>query len=355
MENSRRKTKAIKVGKVIIGGGAPVSVQSMTKTHTKDVTATIKQIKELERADCEIVRVAVPDELSAKNLKIIKSRITIPVVADVHFNHKLALMAIDSGVDKIRINPGNISEEYKIKEIINAAKSANIPIRIGINSGSIEKYSQKKRGCSSLDVAKDMVKKADSFIKLFEKYNFTDLVLSLKASDTLTTINAYRLMAEKCAYPFHLGITEAGTLLNGTIKSCIGIGILLNEGIGDTIRVSLASAPVDEVKVGYEILKVLRLRRYGVDLIVCPTCGRCEVDLFKIAHEIEKHLMNIKKPLKISVMGCVVNGPGEASESDLGVACGKKSGLIFNNGKIIKKVNERELVKEFLLELKKLN
>ncbi|MFH1825030.1 MAG: flavodoxin-dependent (E)-4-hydroxy-3-methylbut-2-enyl-diphosphate synthase [Candidatus Firestonebacteria bacterium] len=350
----RRKTKEIKIGKVIIGGKFPVSIQSMTKTDTRDVLSTINQIKELEKAGCEIVRVAVPDEISAKNLRIIKKEISIPLVGDIHFNYKLALMAIDSGVDKIRINPGNIGEEYKIKEILKAAKLARIPIRIGVNSGSLEKFMYRRRGEESLEVAKKMVSKALSFIKLFEKNKFFDIVLSLKASDTLTTINAYKLIAKKCDYPFHIGITEAGTLLPGTVKSSIGMGILLSEGMGDTLRVSLASSPLDEVRVGKEILKTLKLRKEGVDLIVCPTCGRCEINIFKIADEVEKNILHIKKSLKLAVMGCVVNGPGEAKEADLGLAGGKKLGIIFKYGQIIKKVKEKDLVKEFLKELRKI-
>jgi (E)-4-hydroxy-3-methylbut-2-enyl-diphosphate synthase len=351
---TRRKTREIKIGKVRIGGKFPIAVQSMTKTDTRDACSTINEIKKLEEVGCEIVRVAIPDEVAAKNLKNIKKEISIPLVGDIHFNYKLALMAIDSGVDKIRINPGNIGEEYKIIEILKAAKSAKIPIRIGINSGSLEKYIYKKRHESSIEVAKKMVSKALSFIRLFEKNKFFDIVLSLKASDTLTTINAYRLLAEKCNYPFHIGITEAGTLLPGTIKSSIGIGILLSEGIGDTIRVSLASSPLNEVRVGYEILKTLKLRKRGVDLIVCPTCGRCEIDIFKIAEEIEKNTLHITKPLKLAVMGCSVNGPGEAKEADLGLAGGKKLGIIFKFGKIIKKVREEDLIKEFLKELRKI-
>lgn len=350
----RRKSIEVKIGKLTIGGKFPILLQSMTKTNTRDVISTISEIKELEKSGCEIVRVAVPDEISAKNLKIIKKEISIPLVGDVHFNYKLALIAIDSGVDKIRINPGNIGEEYKIREILKAAKLARIPIRIGINSGSLEKFMYKKRHEDSIHVARNIVNKALECIRLFEKNKFFDIVLSLKASDTLTTINAYRLMAVKCNYPFHIGITEAGTLLPGTVKSSIGIGMLLSEGIGDTIRVSLASSPLNEVRIGREILKTLKLRSNTVDLIVCPTCGRCEIDIFKIADEVEKNILHINKPLKLAVMGCVVNGPGEAKEADLGIAGGKKAGIIFKFGKIIKKVKEKDLVKEFLAELKKL-
>lgn len=354
-EIKRRITKKISVGNTVIGGNSPIAVQSMTKTDSRDVFSTLTQIRQLQKAGCDIIRMAVPDEIAARNIKEIKRKISIPLVADIHFNHKLALMAINAGADKIRINPGNIEDKGKLREIVMAAKKAKIPVRIGVNSGSFEKFSERKRGEESYKIAKKMVAKAVSFVKYFENNGFADLVISLKASDVLTTIYAYKLMAEKCDYPFHLGITEAGTLFNGTIKSAMGIGALLCDGIGDTIRVSLASNPSDEVKVGKQILKFLNLKKEGVDLIVCPTCGRCEIDIFKIADKVEKAVINIRKPLKLAVMGCSVNGPGEAKEADLGIAGGKKLGLIFKQGKIIKKVREENLVREFLKELSKLN
>ena len=277
------------------------------------------------------------------------------MVADIHFNYKLALMAIDAGADKIRINPGNIGEEWKVKEVLAAARSAKIPIRIGLNAGSIEKYKgSRKQPETPSKVADKLVAKAMEYVRLFEKNRFYDIVISLKASDTLTTVDAYGKMAKLCAFPLHLGVTEAGTAITGTVKSAVGLGLMLNAGIGDTLRVSLAAAPSEEVKVGREILKALGLRKNESDLVVCPTCGRCEVDIFGMAKKVEEEMQKLKKPVKIAVMGCVVNGPGEASEADLGLAGGKKNGLIFKNGKIIKKVAEKGLLKEFIKELKKM-
>lgn len=350
----RRKTRDISTANLKIGGSFPITIQSMTKTDTRNVTATVKQIVQLQNEGCNIIRVAVPDEKAAESIKEIKRNISIPLVADIHYNYKLALLSIESGADKIRINPGNIGEEWKLKEIIREAKCAKIPIRIGVNSGSYEKLNNRKRGESSIEIAKKMVKKALSFIRVFENNGFSDIVISLKASDVLTSIYSYKLMAEKCDYPFHLGITEAGTLMSGTIKSSIGIGALLSQGIGDTIRVSLASSPVEEVRVGKQILKSLKIGMEGVDLIVCPTCGRCEINILKIADRIEKAAASINKPLRLAVMGCSVNGPGEAKEADLGIAGGRKTGLIFKKGKLIKKVKEADLVKEFLKELNKM-
>ena len=313
----RRVTRPVKAGNIAIGGRAPVSVQSMTKTDTRDVAATIAQIKELQSAGCEIIRCAVLDEEAARKIKLIKAGIKIPLVADIHFSSKLAILAIEAGADKIRINPGNIGSDLKVKGIISAAKSARIPIRIGVNAGSLEKYSGRQRHESAAVTAKKMVKRAVSFIRFFERNKFEDIVLSLKASDTLTTIEAYTRMAKECDYPFHVGVTEAGTVSGGTIKSAVGIGTLLHSGLGDTIRVSLAGEPLEEIRVGYGILKTLKLRDKGVDLIVCPTCGRCGVSLFPIAEEVERLVSGISRPLKVAVMGCVVNGPGEASEADL--------------------------------------
>ncbi len=352
-------TRKIKIGKVYIGGGRPVLVQSMTKTDTRDVAATVKQIKSLQKIGCEIVRVAVPDMASAKVLSKIKSKINIPLVADIHFNYRLALEAIAQGADKLRLNPGNIAKKEEIKEIIKAAKKRKTSIRIGINSGSLDKNILKKYGKVTPQA---MVESALGFIKLFEDWSFFNIVLSLKATDVPTTIKAYELMSQKCDYPLHLGITEAGTYFSGTIKSAVGIGSLLFKGIGDTVRVSLTGDPCEEVKVGFEILKSLGLRRYGPTVISCPTCGRCKIPLIAIAQEIEKGLLriyNLKspsliKPIQIAIMGCIVNGPGEAKEADIGIAGGQHFGVLFKKGKVIKKIPQKRLSKELLKEIKKL-
>ncbi|MBU1149028.1 flavodoxin-dependent (E)-4-hydroxy-3-methylbut-2-enyl-diphosphate synthase, partial [Patescibacteria group bacterium] len=316
MAIKRRKTKVIKIGRQKIGGSNPVRVQSMANTDTGNVTATVKQIQELQQAGCEIVRVAVLNMAAAKNLGQIKRRIQIPLVADIHFDYKLALEAINQGIDKIRINPGNIGSEDKIKMVVEAAKKKKIPIRIGVNTGSIEKKILKKYKNQVTPAA--MVESALYHVKLLEKFNFKDIVISLKASDVNRTITAYRLMSKRVDYPLHLGVTEAGTKWLGTIKSAIGIGSLLNQGIGDTIRVSLTDNPVEEVKVAWEILKDLNLRQRGRMLISCPTCGRTQIDLIPLAKKVEKATADITKPITIAVMGCIVNGPGEAREADLG-------------------------------------
>src|SRR3989339_433270 len=354
LEGIRGKPVSFKVQSFLAQAGFFLLIALAVLVTWRDIAATISQIKEVEKAGCDIIRVAVPDEESAKALKKIKKGIKIPLVADIHFNYKLALMSIDSGADKIRINPGNIGEEWKVKEILAAAKSAKIPIRIGLNAGSIEKYTGRKRHEKAPVMAGKLVSKAMEYVRLFEKNRFYDMVISLKASDTMMTVEAYRKMAKLCDYPFHLGVTEAGTAITGTVKSSVGIGLMLNEGLGDTLRVSLAAEPKEEIKVGREILKTLGLRKNESDLIVCPTCGRCEVDIFGMAKKVEDEMLKLKKPVKVAVMGCVVNGPGEASEADLGLAGGKKSGLIFKNGKIIKKVPEKYLLKEFIKELRKI-
>lgn len=347
---ARRISRRVRVGEISIGGDSPISIQSMTKTDTRDLAATLQQIKALEEAGCEIVRVAVPDMETAKTLARIKKETNIPLVADVHFDHRLALEAIRQGVDKVRINPGNIGSRERVKEIVLAAKAAEIPIRIGVNSGSLE---QKRYPHPTPEA---LVDSALSHIKLFEKLDFSDIVISLKASSVGMTIAAYRLMADKVDYPFHIGITETGPPCPGTIKSAVGIGALLAEGIGDTIRVSLTGDPVEEVKVGYEILKTLGLRS-GIDLISCPTCGRCEIDLVKIVTQLEEILSTryslLSTPLKVAVMGCVVNGPGEAREADIGLAAGRGVGLIFRRGEIIKKVKEEEMLKTLLEEIER--
>ncbi|MFH1238683.1 MAG: flavodoxin-dependent (E)-4-hydroxy-3-methylbut-2-enyl-diphosphate synthase [bacterium] len=353
----RHKTRQVKVGDIYIGGQAPVSVQSMTKTDTRDVKATVAQIKELEKEGCEIIRSAVVDMEAAQKLGQIKRKINIPLVADIHFDWRLALEAINQGVDKIRINPGNIEKREYIERIIQTAKKARIAVRIGVNAGSLKALHITSKTVSQR--AQLMVSAALKHIALFEKMNFYDLVVSLKSSDVLTTIEAYKLMTAKSNYPLHLGITEAGTNFAGTIKSAVGLGSLLTDGIGDTIRVSLTDSPVEEVRVGYEILKALGLRRQGPEIISCPTCGRCEIDIIKIARQVEKQISprlagEYKKPLKVAIMGCVVNGPGEAREADIGVAGGRKFGLLFRDGKIIKRVPEKDLVKVLVEEIKNL-
>ena len=344
----RHPTKSITVGNIKVGGRAPISVQSMTKTDTRDAAATISQIHELEEAGCEIIRVAVPDINAAQQLEKIKNRIAIPLIADIHFNHKLALMAIDAGVDGLRINPGNIGEKRKVAEVVKKASTRSIPIRIGVNAGSLEKDLLKKYGHPTPPA---LVASALRNIKLLESFDFDLIKVSLKASDVLSTVKAYRLIASKTHYPLHVGITEAGPLLTGAIKSSLGMGILLAEGIGDTIRVSLTAPPIEEVKVGYAILQALKLRRFGPEIISCPTCGRCEVNIERIVKELENRISHLKKSITIAVMGCVVNGPGEAREADIGIAAGKKSGLLFKKGKPIGKVAAENLVERLIEEI----
>jgi len=344
----RHPTKSIKIGKVKVGGGAPILVQSMTKTDTRDVTSTVDQIHELEEAGCEIVRVAVPDEKAAGKLEKIKGRISIPLIADIHFNHRLALISMDAGIDGLRINPGNIGSKRKVAEVVKKASHRSIPIRIGVNAGSLEKDLLKKYGHPTPQA---LVESGLRHIKLLESYGFNLIKVSLKASDVLSTVTAYRLMASKTDYPLHLGVTEAGPLLRGTVKSSIGIGILLAEGIGDTIRVSLTASPIEEVKVGYAILKALHLRDYGPDIISCPTCGRCETNIEEMVRELELRLMTVKKTITIAVMGCVVNGPGEAREADIGIAAGKNSGLLFRKGQSIGRVATKDLVDRLIEEV----
>ena len=344
----RHPTKSISIGNIKIGGRAPISVQSMTKTDTRDAAATINQIHELEEAGCEIIRVAVPDENAAQQLETIKNRIAIPLIADIHFNHKLALMAIDAGVDGLRINPGNIGEKRKVAEVVKKASTRSIPIRIGVNAGSLEKDLLKKYGHHTPPA---LVASALRNIKLLESFDFDLIKVSLKASDVLSTVKAYRLIASKTHYPLHVGITEAGPLLKGAIKSSLGMGILLAEGIGDTIRVSLTAPPIEEVKVGYAILRALKLRRFGPEIISCPTCGRCEVSVERIVKELENRISHLKKSITIAVMGCVVNGPGEAREADIGIAGGKSSGLLFKKGKPLGKVPAQNLVDRLIEEI----
>lgn len=341
----RRKTRKVWVGNVAIGGGAPISVQSMTKTDTRDVASTIKQIKKLEKAGCEIIRVAVPDMESANALPRIKKSINIPLVADIHFDYRLALKAIEFGVDKLRINPGNIGARWKVEQIVKAASERKIPIRIGVNAGSVPRDILAKYKKASPQA---LVEAAIRQIRILEDLNFNDIVISVKAFDVPTTIRAYELVSEKVDYPLHLGITEAGLPQTGAIRSALGIGLLLAQGIGDTIRVSLTGDPVEEVRVGQEILKSLNLREFGPTIISCPTCGRCEIDLISLTKKVEQKVKNINAPLKIAVMGCVVNGPGEARYADVGIAGGKGYGLLFRKGKIIGKVKEKDFVEALM-------
>src|SRR3990170_766751 len=344
---NRRKTRQINVGNVLIGGGAPVVVQSMTNTDTRDINATVVQIKRLEEAGCEIVRVAVPDKEAAEALKAIKSSISIPLIADIHFDYRLALLAIANGADALRLNPGNIGDEKRIEHVVKAAEERGIPIRIGVNAGSLEEDLLKKYGHPTPEA---MVESAMRHIRILEDFDFYDMKISLKASNVFTTLNAYRLISDKVDYPLHVGVSEAGPLLSGTVKSAIGIGLLLFEGIGDTIRVSLTTDPVEEVRVAYEILKALNIRHRGVNIISCPTCGRMEIDIEKIATEVEKRLSSVTLPLNVSILGCVVNGIGEGKESDVGIAGGKGAGLLFRNGKMVRRLRESELVEALIKE-----
>lgn len=345
---TRNETKIVNIGGVQIGGGHPIAIQSMTNTKTHDVEATVKQILLLEEAGCEIVRVAVPDEQAARAISEITKRIHIPLVADIHFDYRLALMAIENGVQKLRINPGNIGNSARVQAVVEKAKAYKIPIRIGVNSGSVEKSLLEQYGgvCAAA-----MVESAKKHIDLLEEMDFTDIVVSLKASTIPLAIETYTLFAEKYAYPLHVGITEAGTLYKGTIKSSAGLGAILSRGIGDTIRVSLSDDPSQEIECAKAVLQSLELRQFGVEIISCPTCGRTNVDLIKLAKQVEDQTKHITKPLKIAVMGCAVNGPGEAKEADIGVAGGKGEGLIFKKGEIVRKVKEHELLEVFMKEL----
>lgn len=345
----RRETRTVYVGDMPVGSGHPIPVQSMTKTPTADWRATVEQIHEYEEAGCQVVRVTANSEDAALALKKIKENINIPLVADIHFQHKLALIALESGVDKIRINPGNIGNEQKITEVLKAAKDCNVPIRIGVNAGSLEKDILREYGYPTAD---GLVKSALRHIEICEKNDFHDIIVSLKSSDVMMMMDAYRKLAVQCDYPFHLGVTEAGTAFQGTIKSSIGIGGLLAEGIGDTIRVSLTDHGREEIKVGREILRSLDLTSFGVTLVSCPTCGRLEVDLFRIAGEIEKAVAHIKTPLKVAVMGCLVNGPGEAKDADIGISAGRESAVLYVKGESRGKITEKEIIPRLLDEIK---
>ncbi len=346
-----KNSKVVDVGGVKMGGDNPVRIQSMTNTKTEDIKATVAQILRLEEAGCELVRCTVPTMEAACALKEIKKQIHIPLIADIHFDYKLAIAAIENGADKIRINPGNIGSNEKVKAVVDAAKKANIPIRIGVNSGSLEKDKIEKYGGVT---AEGITESALEKIKLIEDMGYDNLVVSIKSSDVLMSIKAHELIAKSTKHPIHVGITEAGTVWAGNIKSAIGIGIILHEGIGDTIRVSLTGDPVEEIYSAKLILKTLGLRKDGVTVVSCPTCGRTNVDLISLANKVEEMVKDIDKPIKVAVMGCVVNGPGEAREADLGIAGGIGEGLLFKKGEIIKKVPEEDLLKELKVELDKL-
>ena len=349
---NRKDTRKIKVGNLTLGGENRVIIQSMTNTKTKDTDATVKQILELENAGCEIVRVACLDMEDAKAIKDIKAKIHIPIVADIHFDYKLALQAIESGVDKLRINPGNIGGRDRVEKVVNACKEKNIPIRIGVNAGSLEKELLEKYG--ERPTAEAMVESALRHIKILEELDFYDICVSLKASNLDLCIEAYEKASEAFDYPLHIGITEAGTAFSGTIKSSIGLGVLLREGIGNTLRVSLSDDPVEEIKVAKEILKDCNLYKKSATLVSCPTCGRTQIDLIPIAKEVEEFLQGIDAPITVAVMGCAVNGPGEAREADIGIAGGVEEGIIFKKGKIIKKVKQKDFYKELTDEIKEL-
>jgi (E)-4-hydroxy-3-methylbut-2-enyl-diphosphate synthase len=349
--SARRRTRRISLGGLPIGGGAPISVQSMTKTDTRDIRATVAQIRRLEKTGCEIVRLAVPDGAAVSALREIRKRVRLPLIADIHFDHKLALACLDLGIDGLRLNPGNIGSREKVRAVVAAAKDRNIPIRIGVNSGSLEKDIQKKHGGAT---AAAMVESALRHIRILEELDFRLIKVSLKASDVPRTLEAYRLLARSVDYPFHAGITEAGTLLPGAVKSAVGLGLLLSEGLADTVRVSLTAPPEEEVRVAYQILGSLGLRRRGPNIVACPTCGRCEVDLRRIVAEIDKRLARIPESPTVAVMGCMVNGPGEAKEADIGVACGHGAGVIFKSGKLIRRVPEQKIAAELMKEIDKL-
>jgi (E)-4-hydroxy-3-methylbut-2-enyl-diphosphate synthase len=345
---TRKKTRKVRVGNLFLGGGEPIRVQSMTNTPTEDEKATAKQVEELIEAGCEIVRLAIRSQEALKTLSRLKKKFSVPLVADIHFNYRLALASVEAGADKIRINPGTIGGEEKAKIVVAACQEKEVPIRLGLNSGSLpEPYSEIK------DKAEALVKAALDYLKLFEDQGFNRIVVSVKASTVSETVRAYRLLSQKTDYPLHLGLTEAGPLIPGTVKSTLALGQLLKEGIGDTIRVSLTGNPVNEVRVGFELLKALGLRK-GPDLISCPICGRCEIDLEALVQEVERALWKVPKAIKVAVMGCSVNGPGEAKEADVGIAGGKNSALLFVRGKVIKKLRYEEILPALLEEIEKI-
>ena len=348
----RRKTSVVRVGGIAIGGGSPIPIQSMTCTDTRDVRATLAQIKRLERAGCEIVRLAVPDGEAAAALAAIRSRTNIPLVADIHFDHRLALAALAAGVDKLRINPGNIGPVENVRKVVRAAKTRSVPIRIGVNAGSLEQGLLKRHGHPT---AGAMVASALRHVRILERLGFADIVISLKGSDVPMTIAAYRGISKQCRYPLHLGITEAGTAFAGAVRSAVGIGALLAEGIGDTLRVSLCGDPVKEIGVAKLILQSLDLRSFGPTVIACPTCGRAQIDVERIAKRVEAAVKGIRRPLKIAVMGCAVNGPGEAREADIGICGGQGRGVIIRKGEVVATVKEKDLVNALLREIRNIS
>lgn len=353
----RNKTKKIKVGNVTLGGSDDIIIQSMCNTKTEDKENTVKQILELEKVGCELVRITIPNEKSAKNIEYIKSHINIPLVADIHFDYKLAIMAAEMGIDKIRINPGNIGDKDKVKKVVDICKLKNIPIRVGVNSGSISKDILKKYNDKITDNA--ILESLDEEIKTLESFDFHSIIISVKSSNVLSCINCYKKVSEKYDYPLHIGVTEAGNLLNGAIKSSIGLGILINEGLGNTMRVSLSDDPINEIKVAKKILKTLGVRKDGIEVISCPTCGRTNIDIIKITNSIEEKLdklvldgkINKNLNLKVAVMGCAVNGPGEARDCDIGIAGGNGEGLLFKKGEIVKKISEENIENELIKEI----
>ncbi len=348
LEVTRRKSRPIQIGPVTVGGEAPISVQSMTNTPTADVAATVAQIKRLETAGCEIIRVAVPDEAAADAIARIKPQIAIPLIADIHFDHRLAIRAARAGADALRLNPGNIGETAAIRAVVDCARDHGLSIRVGVNSGSLEKDILDSHGGVTPDA---MVASAMRHVDLLRSMDFEAIKISIKASDVSRTVAAYRLLAARTDLPLHIGVTEAGALFTGIVKSALGIGMLLAEGIGDTLRVSLTRDPVEEVRVGFEILKALGIRRRGPELIACPTCGRTQIDLFDIVEKVEARINTLALPIKIAIMGCVVNGPGEAREADIGVAGGKGVGILFKKGEVVRKFPESELVDVLLAEI----
>jgi (E)-4-hydroxy-3-methylbut-2-enyl-diphosphate synthase len=350
----RRKTRKIQIGKVAVGGDSTISVQSMTNTDTRNVDQTVDQICRLQASGCDIVRVAVLDLEAAAAIRGIQDKISIPLIADIHFDYRLAVAAMENGADGIRINPGNLGGEEKIARVVTAAKHHEVPIRVGVNSGSIEKDLLKKYGYPTPANTEALIESAMRNVRLIEKHGYNEIKISIKSSDVLTTINSYQQLSQATDYPLHLGVTEAGGLIAGTVKSSVALGILLSKGIGDTFRISLTRNPVEEVRVGFELLRSLKIRERGPELISCPTCGRTQIDLFGLAEEVERFVQTMESPLKIAVMGCIVNGPGEARQADIGVAGGNGVGIIFKKGEIWKKVHEDDLLKTFMAELKKM-
>lgn len=344
----RESTKVIQIGNRVIGGGNPILIQSMTNTATEDVKATIEQIHRLEDAGCDIVRCTVPNEAAGIAIKEIKQNISIPLVADIHFDYKMAILAIENGADKIRINPGNIGDYDRIKAVVDCAKERNIPIRVGVNSGSLEKNIIDKYGRVT---AEGIVESALDKVKIIEELGYDNLVVSIKSSDVLMCIDAHRVLAERCNYPLHVGITESGTLYSGNIKSSVGLGIILHDGIGDTIRVSLTGDPVEEIRTAKLVLKTLGLKKGGIEVVSCPTCGRTKIDLIGLANQVEQMVQNYDLDIKVAVMGCVVNGPGEAKEADIGIAGGIGEGLLIKKGEVVRKIPETELLTALKIEL----